>query len=603
MHMTNIPDVPCLYYSTWGSDFYSEHWLKPVNCWMFAMVKFVEANIDLSSDQNATRAFEEFAGSDLMFIYPDPSQRQRVHGLFIQQFKEVEKKLKFKKREMVCTYPVDPFKTLFVYVTMDKPETKPSFLIDQISSNGISKIHQVSLEPEMLDESGLSIYYQFFIVPPHANFVFSVENTSCATEFTSPEFGIPLYVTHQLKVRPKYNQASLLEKIQSIWGQQKEQIPLIKNQTKYSQSLYRKDELDDLLRGKRVAVFKYNKEFYSLLRFQELASYELQVVFDDKVTIEDASEYAHVDAKKIPVVSNPAEIDSYDFDAIILTCAINYESEVEILKKLMQHAARRRIPVLSLYDDALQYDVFDGETIDDILFYRIGLPQQSEIPEKIVDPQETPRNILAVFGTDTVQGKFTTQLYLREALKRYMRIAHWATEPTGCLLGAEIGYSRTDESMTVKDRLAFERASIEELSGKFDLVITGGQNSIVFAAQGGSKEDNVSTLIFDTLLPRYVVLTVSVDTAIKQIEDSIAYVAELAAKYQIATRVIALAMMGGRKIRGSRWTETYFAPVDAATVVTAREKLQDAFGLPLYLIPSEVDGLAKQIAMIDLANA
>lgn len=600
--MTSIPDVPCLYYSTWGSDFYSEHWLKPVNCWMFAMVKFVEANIDLTRDKNAIHAFEEFAGSDLMFIYPDPSQRQRVHRLFIEQFKEVEKNLSFKNREIVCTYPVDPFKTLFVYVTMDKPETTPCFFIDQISSNGTHKIHRVSVEPETTEESGIFIYHQFFIIPPHSHFSFSVENTPCMTEFKSPEFGIPLYVTQQLKVRPKYNQASLLEKIQAIWGQQKEQIPIIEEQVKYSRSVYKKIELEHLLRGKRAAVFKYNKELYSLLRFHDLASFDLQVVFDDKVAIEDASEYAHVDAKKIPVVNAIDDIEKYDFDVIILTCAINFESEVGYLKRLMQCAARKKVPVLSLYDDVLQYDVFEDEVIDENLFYRIGLPAQELIPRVIPDPEEMPGNILAVFGTDTVQGKFTTQLYLREALKKHMRVAHWATEPTGCLLGAEIGYSRTDDSMTAKDRLAFERTSIIQLAGTCDLVITGGQNSIVFAANGGSKEDNVSTLIFETLLPRYVVLTVSVDTAIKQIEESIAYVAELSAKYRIISRVIALAMMEGRKIRGSRWTETYFAPVDAATVVTARKKLGDAFGLPLYLIPDETDGLAKQVAMIHLEN-
>lgn len=601
--MTGIPDVPCLYYSTWGSDFYSEHWLKPINCWMFAMVKFVEANIDLSTDKNAIHAFEEFAGSDLMFIYPDPSQRQRVHGLFIEQFKKVEKNLKFKKREMVCVYPVDPFKTLFVYVTMDKPDVEPSFFIDQISSNGTHKLHRVSLEPEVLDESGLFIYHQFFIIPPHSNFSFSVENTSCMTAFKSPEFGIPLYVTQQLKVRPKYNQASLLEKIQAIWGQQKEHIPIILEQVKYSKAVYKKNQLENMLRGKRAAVFKYNKELYSLLRFQELASFELQVIFDDKVTIEDASEYAHIDAKKIPVVNEIDHIENYDFDVVILTCAINFESEVGYLKKLMQHAVRKKIPVLSLYDDALQYDVFEDKIIDEKLFYRIGLPPQRMISESIPSPEEMPRNVLAVFGTDTVQGKFTTQLYLREALKKHMRVAHWATEPTGCLLGAEIGYSRTDDAMTAKDRLVFERNSVKELAATCDLVITGGQNSIVFSAPGSTKEDNVSTLIFDTLLPRYVVLTVSVDTAIKQIEDSIAYVAELCAKYQITSGVIALAMMEGRKIRGSRWTETYFAPVDTVTVVTARKKLGDAFGLPLYLIPDEIDGLANQIAMIDLANA
>jgi 1,4-alpha-glucan branching enzyme len=602
--MTTFPELPRLFYSTWGSDFYSEHWLKPLNCWMFAMVKFIEANVDLEKDEkHVLTAFEEFAGSDLMFIYPDPTQRQRVHDLFIQQYQAVAKHLIFSQREMTCTYPVDPFKSLFVYVTMDKPAIKPQFIVDKISLNGGKSLQQVSLEPEMIEKENLTIYYQFFMVPPDTKFSFHIENnTLCKKDFTSPAFGIPLYVAQQLKVRPKYNQASLHEKIKAIWGQQKEAIPVISAPTQHSQSIYTKKHLESLLLGKRAAVFKYNKEFYSLLRFQHLTPYELQVVFDDNISLEDASEFAQNDAKKIPVVNDIEKIADFEFDVIILTCALNFETEVEYFKVLMQLALKKNIPVLSLYDDALQYDVFGGGEINEKNFYRIGLPPQKDIPVTTLSPEETAKNVLAVFGTDTVQGKFTTQLYLREALQKYMRVAHWATEPTGGLLGAEIGYSRIDESMSEKERVAFERASMKALAESCDLVITGGQNSIIFAPQDGNKEDNVSTLIFDTYLPRYIVLTVSVDTALKQVEDSIAYIAELAAKHQITSRVVALAMMGGRKIRGARWTETYFAPVEAATVITAKQRLHDAFGLPLYLIPDEVDGLAKEISMIDLQN-
>lgn len=599
--MIPTPELPRLFYSTWGADFYSENWLKPVNCWMFAMIKFVEANIDFQRDVNAIAAFEEFSGSDLMFIYPDETQRERVHALFIRQFHAVAKHLAFAKREVSCAYPVDPFKSLFVYATLDKPLEKPVFFIDRKSDDEKKVLHQVSIDPLEIQEAGLFIYYQFFIVPPETKFHFRVEKSSCEALYASPDFGIPLYVVQQLKVRPKYNQSMLYKKIESVWGHQKDVIPLIAAPNRHSKSVFTKKSLESLLSGKRSAIFKYNKEFYSLLRFNELFPCCIEVVFDDKVCLEDASSYAHISAKKIPVVNDFRKIEEYEFDVIILTCAINFDSEIEFFRSLMRYAVNRKIQVLSLYDDALHYDVFEGGNVNEGNFYRIGLPRQAHIPDK-KSPQNSPENVLAVFGTDTVQGKFTTQLYLREALKKHVRVAHWATEPTGCLLGADIGYSRTDDALTAEQRLVIERESIKELAQGCDLVITGGQNSIVYAASDSEKEDNVSTVIFDTHLPRYVVLTVSVDTAVKQIEESIAYVAQLAVKNQISSRVVALAMMGGRKIRGSRWTETYFAPVDAATIATARKKLHDVFGLPLYVIPDEIDDLAKQVATIDMSN-
>ncbi|MCW3108742.1 MAG: glycogen branching enzyme2C GH-57-type2C archaeal, partial [Segetibacter sp.] len=537
--MTKLPEIPQLFYSTWGPDFYSEHWLKTVNCWMFAVIKFVEANIDLEKNKDALGAFEKFAGSDLMFIYPDKSQRELVREVFIRQYQSVAKFLSFEKREIAYTYPVDPFKTLFIYVTMDKPLTTPQFIIDKVSLTNGKTLKQISLEPECVEVANLIIYYQFFMLPPDANFSFHVENTSINTSFTSPTFGIPLHVVSQLKIKPKYDQTALYAKLNEIWGN-KEDIPLITGPTKSSQSIHTKAELQTLLGGKRAAIFKYNKEFYSLLRFQELSPYTLQVVFDEVISLEDAAEYMHNKATKIPVVNEIDKIDTFDFDVLILTCALNFETEVAFFKALMRNALKKDIPVLSLYDDVLQYDIFDGAEVNENNFYRIGLPFQENLPTSMLSPEDCPKNVLGVFGTDTVQGKFTTQLYLREALKKYIHVTHWATEPTGSLLGAEIGYSRTDESMTKDQRIALERLSLKHLAEKCDLVITGGQNSIVFAPPGGNREKNSSTLIFNTFLPRFIILTVSVDTPMKLVEESIAYVAELAQKHQISSRVVAL---------------------------------------------------------------
>jgi len=595
--MTKYPEIPQLFYSTWGSDFYSEHWLRPLNCWMFGLIKYVEANIDLSGSRDTVKAFEIFSGSDLMFIYPDPTQRTRVHEAFLEQYRAVAKHAHFDKREVLSTYPVDPFKTLFIYVTADKPKNPPVFMIDKLSFSGDKSISKIELEPDCMEVEGLSIYFQFFMLPPDTQFDFSVEGRPLNEKFTSPAFGIPLHIVTQLTLKPKYNQPLLYEKLQAIWGRT-EDIPIVSEVKHDSHLIHSQAGINKVLDGKRVAVFKYNKELYSILRFQDLTPFSLEVVFDEVISLADASEYIQSDLTNVPVVNDIDRIADFNFDALVLTCALNFETEVPFFKALMKYALENDIPVVSLYDDVLLYDVFDDRAINPDNFYRIGLSRPEMIPEVIPTPQECAKNVLGVFGTDTVQGKFTTQLYLREELKKLVKVAHWATEPTGSLLGADIGYSRVENDFSDDQRLAFERSALKDLADSCDVVITGGQNSIIFAPPGARREDNSSTFIYDTMLPRYIVLTVSVDTPLNLVEDSIAYIAELAAKYGIESEVIALAMMGGRKIHGGRWTETYFSNVDNVTVETAKQKLNESFGLPLFLVPQETAALAETVAAI-----
>ena len=593
--MNQLPEIPKLFYSTWGSDFYSEHWLKPVNCWMLGAIKFIEANMDFKRDAAAITAFEEFAGSDLMFIYPDITQRGLVHEVFTQQYQNVANQLALQQRELLCTYPVDPFKTLFIYATLDKPKNTPEFLVDKIAASTGQAQKTIGLEPNYAELAGLHIYHQFFMLLPDAQYAVRLTGTDLQHNFRTPDFGIPMHVVNQLKIKPKYDQSSLYTKLQNIWGQ-KEHIPLHQGAKPYtSKAIHRLDQLQQLLSGKSAAVFKYNKELYSLLRFKALSPYTISAVFDETVALDDASEYIHSEPSGIPVISDIAAVQSTDFDAVILTCAINYESELPFIKALMKRAVEENMPVVSLYDDILDYDIFAGLAVNPDNFYCIGLtdsqaPACEDLPEA--------NNVLAVFGTDTVQGKFTTQLYLREALKKHLQVSHWATEPTGTLLGADIGYSRYYEEMTDQQQRDYERNTLKQLAAHSDLLITGGQNSIIFVPPGAAREENSSTRIFKSFLPRYVVLTVAVDTATKLVEESIAYIAELAQQQGITTQVVALAMMEGRKIHGGRWTETYFSAVDQDTIVTAKNRMKEKFNLPLYLIPQEADDLAQQIAQL-----
>ena len=263
---------------------------------------------------------------------------------------------------------------------------------------------------------------------------------------------------------------------------------------------------------------------------------------------------------------------------------------------MVQHAKLNKIPIVSLYDDILSYQTFADSNLDEGLCFAVG-SKLTGIEEFKIDSQvEVATNILAIFGTDTVQGKFTTQLYLREALRSHLKVGHWATEPTGTLLGADIGYARTYLDLPEQSIQAYEKLLVSEFAKKYDLLITGGQNSMVYLPPGGSIEQNVSTSIYRTFVPRYVVLTVAVDTPLDRVQESIDYLQQLAQEQNAKTTVLALAMMTGRKIRGSRWTETYFSDVEQENIQQAKMIFKNEFGLPTCIVPDEVDKLAELVS-------
>jgi 1,4-alpha-glucan branching enzyme len=590
------PRVPHLHYSTWGRDFYSEHWLIPANAWMFGLLKLVEANVEASAAPAAWTAFERFAASDHLFMYPDPSQQERARARFLELFDIAAQAVELRQREIVTSFPVDPFKSILLFVTDRELATPPVFELQRL--RGVAELPVapvLELEPEHRRQAGYSVYYQFFLFHPESRLELRVAGAAPSPpphRFTTPGFGMPLLTSSQLQVQPKYDPDRLRERLAELWREPEPVAPPPSPPPARSRTLHRREQLARVLGGRKVALFKYNKEGYALVRFARLAPFELVAVFDDTHELADAGAYVLAGPTGVPVVRELEAIERLDWDALVLTCSLNFESEVEPVRRLLARAVREGLPVVSLYDDILAYDLIEGP-FDPALFHRVAVDDPLTLPR--VEPSRYRQGeLLAVFGTDTVQGKFTTQLYLREALAPLLDVKHHATEPTGILLGADSAFSRL-LNLDEAERLARERGLMQELLASADLVLTGGQNSLVFHPPGSDRSANASTLIFNTFWPRWVVLTASVDSDLDAIAEAFAYLEELAAQNQCQVTVLAFAMLAGRKLQGGRWTETYFLEVAEEQVETTRARLEARFGLPVFLLPDESASLAREI--------
>ncbi|MEL7002982.1 MAG: DUF1611 domain-containing protein, partial [Bacteroidota bacterium] len=443
------------------------------------------------------------------------------------------------------------------------------------------------------------IYGQYFLLHPESYHMFKVTGSQEEPySFKSPDFGLPMLTMNNMRVHAKYDYSKLSDQLGAIWDV-KERIAIDFEHENKSIAISKRAEVEKILKGRKVAIFKYNKEAYSLLRFHDILTFKPEVVFDDAVELEDAATYIYADKTSIPVVNDINAIDQSEFDAVVLTCSLNFESEVKFLNRIMDHAKAEKMPVISLYDDVLMYtDIFDGSE-DTSHFYKIHVPEL-KVSQADIKKYQTykPKKTLGVFGTDTVQGKFTTQIYLREALKEKLKVAHFATEPTGTLVGADVGFSRMDDEDD-KKRLAIHRSLQEELEDKSDIMLTGGQNSMIYSPPGkNDHRNNASTGIYHQFQPNYVVLTMSVDTSLETISKTLDYLEELSKELDLNSQVLAFAIMGGRKIQGSRWTETYFMDVRDEMIDQAKEKVEKLTGIKVYSVPEELDALTEKVIQV-----
>jgi len=87
----------------------------------------------------------------------------------------------------------------------------------------------------------------------------------------------------------------------------------------------------------------------------------------------------------------------------------------------------------------------------------------------------------------------------------------------------------------------------------------------------------------------------SVDTSLETISKTLDYLEELSNELDLNSEVLAFAIMGGRKIQGSRWTETYFMDVRDEMIDQAKDKVEKLTGIKVYSVPEELDELAKKV--------
>lgn len=193
---------------------------------------------------------------------------------------------------------------------------------------------------------------------------------------------------------------------------------------------------------KNAAIYPFNKEIHSLIRYSYLLNFSIKKVYDSKYKMLIGSSVKDlVQGDSIPelLIEDIQNIDWTAFDTLILGHMQElerYSKNIGLREKIVHLALKNKVKVYSF--DPI-YD-FEKEKQNGEIFYPL-------IDEKFLPPFRYEKlfkssvPVVGVFGTTPQQGKFTLQLKLRELfIKNNYVVGQVGTEPSALLFGMDYMY-------------------------------------------------------------------------------------------------------------------------------------------------------------------
>ena len=275
----------------------------------------------------------------------------------------------------------------------------------------------------------------------------------------------------------------------------------------------------------RLAIFPFNKEMHSLIRFANILPYEISKVYDLKY-------YGNVSVKtnvamrdqNVPSIKieNIDDIDYDSFDCFVFGhfCETEKLMKSNIRKELLDNLSKHNKMVFS-------FDDIENIGLSYSNVYCPKVDPYDVIPNRLGKLFRIGKPVLGVFGTSSRQGKFTLQLKLRTLFKENgYDIGQIGTEPHSELFGMDyvfpMGYN---SSVYINDYETVRHLNslIYSLSNK-DLVIVGSQANTIPYDYGNLNRFTFKqhSFIMGTM-PDAVVLVINPYDEYEYVVNTIAY--------------------------------------------------------------------------------
>lgn len=280
---------------------------------------------------------------------------------------------------------------------------------------------------------------------------------------------------------------------------------------------------------KNAVIFPFNKEMHSLIRYDDLLNFNIIDVYDYKYSAHLNSTTDHImkDNVKSFKIKNIEKIDWETFDTIIIGhLPIGSKKLEEIRNNVILNAIKKKKNIFSFDDIEKKYKYNS--------LYCPKICKENLEPERYGKLYRILKPILGIYGTSSIQGKFSLQLGLRKKfLSNGYKVGQIGTEASSLLFGFDYDYPMGFNSSVYihsHDCIRYLNNCINEISKKnCDIIITGSQGGILPFDIGNISYFPLRQQVFlQATQPDAVVLCINpfddwdyINRSIKYIESSV----------------------------------------------------------------------------------
>ena len=336
----------------------------------------------------------------------------------------------------------------------------------------------------------------------------------------------------------------------------------------------------------KAVLFPFNKEMHSLVRFQDILSFEIVDVYDTKYSGRigaSTGKIIHGNTEKNYIIKNIDAIDWDSFDTIIIghldELLVTMDRD-EIRDQLTKIALQNKKNIYGFDDyssflsnetkSQLYYPKVSDEYLPPLRYgklYRIGLP------------------VLGIFGTSSKQGKFTLQLILRKLfLEHGFKIGQIGTEPSALLYGMDsvypMGYNNNVYLRDFECIRYLNYITNQLVKKNVDLILVGSQSGTVSYDTGNIMNYNIPQYHFLMgTQPDTIILCVNPFDELPYITRTIQFI-----EASVEVKVIALVIFP--MDISDTWLGIYGSkrPMDQENINHLKENLHQLYQLPVYTL-------------------
>ena len=277
---------------------------------------------------------------------------------------------------------------------------------------------------------------------------------------------------------------------------------------------------------KRAAIYPFNKEIHAMARFEDMLCFDVDGYYSSRISGQVGKKISDIlpNCNNNTIIKDVENINLDEIDTLIL----GHNEMLSTLSKrnlaaVIASTAAKRGKNIYCFDPPKTY--FDQTLLPDNLYY----PRFTEnfFTKRFGKLYKTDKPVLSVIGTNSKQGKFSLQLYLRKKfIELGYSVVQMGTEPTSLLFGFDAmfpcGYNGQIKLNIPQTITAVNELMWEITQKDYDIIITGGQSGfLAYNDLNARMFPSYSQIVFSALKPDAIILCISPYDDIDFIERTI----------------------------------------------------------------------------------